>query len=178
MDSTVTSDEVAPVAAMVVDSSVVASGDVAPVTAAVDSLVPSGDVAPTVAVDSSVVASGDVAPMMKRHSKQDAIDALFGKPVVQAPATPETSAVIPFASTPVKKQNLKQVEIGAFLKDQSAPVAVDTSAPSGSAAPIGTVDSVSSGNAAPGFLVLSRRGSDEGEGLWMLDLALFRGSYP
>ena len=34
-----------------------------------------------------------------------------------------------------------------------------------------------SGNVAPGFLVLSRRGPDEDEGLWVLDLALFRESH-
>ena len=137
--------------------------------------------------------SDEVAQTAKRHSKQDDIDTFFGKPVVQAPGTPKTSAIIPFASTPVKKQNLKQAQISTLLKDRrpvaatvdsSAPsgnaaptVAVDTSAPSDSAAPT-VVDSVSSGNATPGFLVLSRGRHDAGEGLWVLDLALFRGGHP
>ena len=40
------------------------------------------------------------------------------------------------------------------------------------------VDSVTSGDVAPGFLALSRGRPDVDEGLWVLDLALFRESYP
>ena len=148
VDSKVTSDEATPTVVAVVDS--VTSGEATPSAVAV------------AVVDSSVT-SDEAALTAKRHSKQDAIDALFGKSVVRAPGTPETSAVIAMTSTPVKK--LKQTKIGAFIEDQR-PVAatVDTSAPSG--------------NVAPGFLVLSRRRHDGDEGLWVLDLALFREGYP
>ena len=125
VDSEVTSDEAAPsaVAVAVVDS--VTSGEATPnVVAVVDS-----------------VTSGEPTLTAKRHSKQDAIDALFGKSVVRAPGTPETSAVIAMTSTPGKK--LKQTKIGAFIEDQR-PVAatVDISAPSGDTAPDAAVDDI------------------------------------
>ena len=164
VDSAVTSGEAAPSAVAVVDSTVT-SDEVAPVAMAVDSGVASDEVAPVAMVVDSGVASGEMARTVRRHSKQDAIDAFFGKPVVRAPGTPETSAVIPIASTPVKKQNLKQAKIGAFLEDQRPVAAIVGSA-------------ATSGNVAPGFLVLSRRRHDDDEGLWVLDLALFREGYP
>ena len=62
-----------------------------------------------------------------------------------------------------------------------APMVVDTSVvTSGTVAPTAVGSSVvtSSGTVASGSLVLSRGRPSTGEGLWMLDLALFRGSYP
>jgi hypothetical protein len=258
VDSKVTSDEAAPIAVAVVDS--VTSGEAAPSAVAVVDSVTSGEAAPSavavavvdsvtsgeaapsavaVAVVDSSVTSDEAALTAKRHSKQDAIDALFGQSVVRAPGTPETSAVIATTSTPVKK--LKQTKIGAFIEDQR-PVAatVDISAPSGDTAPDAAVDDitelifqalverrrlrakpigpptaeeqavyedtlrgvsfhadetdyaetftgckvtvvstvVTSGNADAGSLVLSRRRPDADEGLWVLDLVLFRESHP
>ena len=176
VDSLVTSGEVAP-SAVAVDSPVT-SGTAAPSVVAVDSSV-AGSAAPSaVAVDSSV--AGSATQTAKRHSKQDAIDAIFGKPVpVQAPGTPETSAVIPFASSTPVKQPLKQTTIGTFLKGRSVPVAVDTSAPSGSAAPTVAVDSsVTSGNVAPGSLVLRWGKPDAGKGALGTGLNAFRESIP
>ena len=116
----------------------------------------SGDAAPSAvaAVDSEVTS-------VKRHSKQDAIDTMFGIPIARA----GVPAIVYTAPTRVKKHCLKQAKISAFVKDQR-PVAatVDTSAPSD--------------NMAPGFLVLSRMRHDGDEGLWVLELALFREGYP
>ena len=57
-------------------------------------------------------------------------------------------------------------------------VAVDSVTSGDVAQTAAVVDSVTSGDVAPGFLALSRGRPDVDEGLWVLDLALFRESYP
>ena len=57
------------------------------------------------------------------------------------------------------------------------PVAADDSLPCDDWSPV-TVDDLLPCDVAPGSLALSRRKPNASEGLWVLDFALFRESYP
>jgi len=185
-------DDAAP--AVVVANSQVPSVEAAPVAVVVDSQVPSVEAAPAVVVDpqapsveaalavvvdSSVpsvegLTSGSSSPLFACELDATAVDEIT-KLIVQAFAERSRARVVkPLGPPTTEEQAVFDDSLRGiyFHTEESDYVNTFTGC---KVTAVGSA--ATSGNVAPGFLVLSRRGPGEDEGLWVLDLALFRESH-